>query len=137
MENSRYKFRAWELDTAIIRYGSYVIEDGYYGDNGSPDYNRPVTRYKICEDGYYCEVAPDTVGQYTGLKDKNGVEIYESDLLDFNRTIHGEVKFVNGCFIMSNEDEEWRKSLAELIINDFGNAVEVIGNIYEDKDKLR
>lgn len=53
-------FRSYELDTANIIIGSYIEENGFYMNSGAPDYNKPCTRHKICdEDGIYHDVAPE------------------------------------------------------------------------------
>lgn len=71
------------------------------------------------------------VMQYTGLKDKNGVEIYEGDIIkhfgDF-----GVVKFQKGCFVSN-----WKTK--STLLKDFimGNRCEVIGNIYENPELLK
>ena len=77
------------------------------------------------------EVMPETIGQYTGLKDKNGVEIHEGDLVQVEGMFSYEpfkVWFRNGMYHVGN----WN-------MQGFMNAFdfyEVIGNIYETPELL-
>lgn len=84
------------------------------------------------------EVDPETVGQFTGLLDKNGKKIFEGDivlgLFLFDMSINAVVKFRDGAFGL-----EWRRG--EIIeFNAFTSlcniTYEIIGNIYDNPELL-
>jgi len=70
--------------------------------------------------------------QYTGLKDKNGKEIYEGDIL-YGTNPNGMHNCVWECVSLENFHHYQE---TEEAINEYGN-IEVIGNIYENPELLK
>ena len=68
--------------------------------------------------------------QSTGLKDKNGVEIFEGDIgWDDHQEVHGQVIFENGAF-----KYEWENISEDLF--EVTDDIEIVGNIYENSELL-
>lgn len=113
------KFRAW--DDAIIHImpqmvGPFMIKDSVLASYAN--INAPLM-------------------QYTGLKDKNGVEIYEGDIMKDKRSGSPDISYVVNwggkdnlaAFVLGND---W----SPLNEHDCTVVYEVIGNIYENSELL-
>ena len=78
-------------------------------------------------------VIPDTVGQFTGLTDKNGKEIYEGDIITFDNHLQGVSQVVYdyaGFDVVSNN---YRTTLRPMM----NNHIRVIGNIHDNPELLK
>lgn len=86
--------------------------------------------------------------QCTGLKDKNGKEIYDGDIIDIHQTVNGCNLFVitwgdvgiSARYLIDSEmlrEYEYDiKELLEVNIGKYEKSVEVVGNIYENDELL-
>ena len=85
---------------------------------------------------FHCPVDPSTVGQYTGLKDKNGKEIYEGDVVaqpdDYGTFCHQLVVYAEGRFIPLVRAEYGHNAIDRYD----PSAFEVIGNIHDNPELL-
>jgi uncharacterized phage protein (TIGR01671 family) len=130
------KFCNHNNDVKLWRYGSLVI-----CDNGDCE---------ICEkerEGYHVisiGVISETVGQFTGLLDKNGVKIFEGDICNVWRSVSakGELrgKYIYPMPVVYSADNcqfalEDKPNKILYQIHHFG-AVEVIGNIHKSPELL-
>lgn len=72
--------------------------------------------------------------QFTGLKDKNGKEIYEGDIVEFDSTIM-ECKWLNGFSRFCFYQKGWKETHDVSIENT--EKCNVIGNIYENSELIK
>jgi len=98
---------------------------------------------------HYCEVIPETLGQFTGLTDKNGVKIFGDDLRKDSDGKIFRIYHVYGGFIM--KAHYWKNDIADLIPMDqlifmplsepqtaqwLRESTEHFGNIYDNSELL-
>lgn len=96
------------------------------------NYFRPNEKYYYihnCEtDDTEYEVTPKTIGQFTGLTDKNGKKIFEGDIVKWNEKEWG------GPY---NELVEFDYELLTMREHDYEQWCEVIGNIHDNPELLK
>lgn len=131
-------FRGKMKDAGEWAYGALCCYDS--DTPTGPSVKRvSIIMYDDPFDGYWVEVATETVGQYTGLTDKNGKKIFEGDIVRFsytgkNRGVEGlaAVIFQNGKFCV---EWGWHKDI--VCLDGFANTtLEVIGNIHDNLELI-
>ena len=122
------------MRTIKFRGKSILTDEWFYGDLvHSADKKRTAILVNDKDSYDECEVVPETVGQFTGLYDCEGEEIFEGDILDFNG-LKVEVRFVRGVFaflVNGNLDDELCGDCRTDLF------AKVIGNVYENPDILK
>ena len=78
----------------------------------------------------YRPVDPATVGQFTGLRDRNGTEIYEGDIVQDELGEVFLVEYVRFGYVLKQIGEPWCRFLYEY------DEYEVIGNIHDNPELL-
>lgn len=145
--NREILFRGKRLDNGEWVYGFY---SNAKGENGRFHY--------IQDENSFVKVDPSTVGQYTGITDKNDKKIFEGDIVAF--TFHSDLaeharleerpEITENHVILFHDGSFWMKRIVvpdSLTVHLYGgrimleslwkNRIEVIGNIHEHPELLK
>jgi len=129
------------VEGSMVRDGStvYIVRE-------EPDISLRTCSYRTCDKEWHIceydmsEVHPETVGQYTGLKDNKGVEIYEGDIVksikEYNQYSGMLAEIYGGNVYRVEYHPHSYRLLPEIWYVPDWNHIEVIGNIHENPELI-
>ena len=121
-------FRGQRVDNEQWIEGSLIVVSEDYGY---------LLYYILTQDNVQRIVFSNTVGQYTGLKDKNGVKIFEGDILDCGDRVV-RVTWHKNCGTWDSEFIKYKgeRNSSGIEAKDWCFRAEVIGNIHDNHELL-
>jgi len=123
MNQREIKFRAWDKEKKKMRYPEVLV----WGTDGLKVWRFFDEMIKLPELPPKQDII---LMQFTGLKDKDGKEIWEGDILGKGTAERYEVDFQDGAFVIHT------RFYGVKCLNEFA-YLEVIGNIYENPELLK
>ncbi len=118
-------FQIFSGETKKVWIYGFYLKRGTYGDPG------PQAHIFVYENGYEgYRVDSETIGQFTGLFDCDGKEIYEDDIITFDDGKVGLVEFYQGCFVVRYGKDNSVQTLYD--IKDWN--LKILGNRYENPE---
>ena len=138
-------FRGKKIINGEWIYGYYFQKQNVYAEDGNP--------IKHCISDlppFGAEIIPETVGQFTGLTDKNGKKIFEGDIIktqpfrDKPHSLHAKTKRHIGVieYYSGRQGAEWRVDIDDrgkytcCAFSEFFEC-EIIGNIHDNPELLK
>ena len=111
--------------TDVVKSENYIKKEGRYTLN-------------------YVPVKVETLGQYTGLKDRNGKKIFEGDILEYigkrkdnmNKVYRRKVVFHEGMFALLSKELRAYSALNYHCMKDGRSAWRVIGNVHDNPELI-
>lgn len=121
------KFRGKDIETGEWIYGHFFQRLGHYPAIVEPRPRDGKVMY------YEIAVEDTTVGQFTGLLDKNGKEIYEGDIVTFDNHLQGISQIVYDYAGFDADSKNYRTALRPML----NNHMRVVGNIHDNPELLK